>query len=268
MINIIIFSKDRAAQLDLLLQSLKENFQEYSMAKISVLYAASSSEYELGYEKLKETFINVLFFDDLNFGSFKQTLLKSIDQNINLTMFLVDDIVFKDTFSLYDKEVELVLNNENIIATSLRLWKGVEYCYAQDKPSRVPNFVKRNIWDWTMASGDWGYPMSVDGNIYRTKFICEKIEQIEFANPNQLEAGLANNSDRGKAYMSCYVDGSKLFNIPANIVQKTYTNRHGNIATVIELNKKYLDGYHIDFKHWSKYENNMVHMELEYKWSK
>lgn len=268
MINIIIFSKDRAAQLDLLLRSLKQHFKEYALANIYVLYSTSSEEYTLGYNLLQKEFENVSYIDDMKFGSFKSTLINLIDTRLALTMFLVDDIVLKDTFSINDNEIRLTLEHEQIIATSLRLWKGIEYCYATNQPSPVPNFVKKNIWNWTNASGDWGYPMSVDGNIYRTNFILEKINQIEFENPNQLEAGLASRPDMQKSYMSCYVEGSKLLNIPANIVQQTYKNRHGNIMSIDVLNQKFINGYRINYMDWLKYKNSTVHVELEYKWSK
>jgi len=269
MINIIIFSKDRAAQLDLLLRSLRHCFKEYKTCKIHVLYDASEDDYYKGYLRLlenKDLCKNTEFISDKLYGSFRESLLKILNLKNELTMFLVDDIIFKSSFSLSDPEITFVKNNEEIIAHSLRLWNGINHCYATNKPNSIPTFVKKCIWNWVSSEGDWGYPMSVDGNIYRTKFISEKINKINFKNPNQLEANLAATADRTKQYMSCYVQESKLLNIPANIVQTTFSNRHGNIIDVKELNNKFLSGNELSFQHMLNYTNNTVHVEIPFKW--
>lgn len=269
MLNIIIFSKDRAAQLDLLIRSLKLNFKEFNNSNITVLYNFSNNEYLKSYkiiENNNEFEIPIKFVPDNFYGSFKESLMKIIDSNNELTMFLVDDIIFKAPFSLNDKEIEYVKNNQEIIAHSLRLWKGIDHCYATNSPNSIPKFVKGCIWNWTNAEGDWNYPMSVDGNIYRTNFIFDKINNINFKNPNQLEAGLSATAERSKSYLSCYVDESKLLNIPANIVQQTYANRHGNIVSVEELNDCFLNSQRLSYQHVLNYQNNTVHVEIPLKW--
>jgi len=266
MINVIIFSKDRAAQLDLLLRSFKEYFKEYSLANISVIYSYSLPEFKSGYTKLESEMENVLFVHDLKYGSFRETVLKSIDTTLPKTMFLVDDILFKDYFSIQDSEIQ-ILDNEQIIATSLRLWKGIDHCYASNTPSPPPSFINKHVWNWTGSSGDWGYPMSLDGNIFRTDFACKKFNQINFANPNQLEAALAAYVDRTKQYMSCYVQDSKLLNIPANIVQNVYKNRHGSLISAAELNDAYMQGKKLSYAHLKNYQNNTVHVEIALLWT-
>lgn len=265
MINVVIFSKNRAAQLDLLLRSFKEYFKEYSLANISVVYSYSSDEFKSGYKKLEDEIKNVSFIHDLKYGSFKETMLKTINASFSKTMFLVDDIVFKDYFSVQDQEIQ-ILENEQIIATSLRLWKGIDHCYAINQPSPPPSFINKHVWNWTVSSGDWGYPMSVDGNVFRTDFICNKINQINFANPNQFEAGLAAYADRTKQYMSCYTDASKLLNIPANLVQNVFKNRHGSLNSVEELNDSFLKGKKLSYDHITNCKNNTVHMEIPLIW--
>jgi len=269
MLNIIIFSKDRAAQLDLLLRSFKSSLRESDSLKINVCYNFSNELFQKSYLQLssqQENMNSVEFISDNLYGSFKQSLIKSLNINNKLTMFLVDDIVFKSEWSLNDNEIQFVKNNNEIIAHSLRLWNGIDHCYATNNPNSIPKFVKGCIWNWTAAAGDWNYPMSVDGNIYRTDFIFEKINQINFKNPNQLEAGLAATADRTKQYMSCYAKGSKLLNIPANIVQDVYANRHGNILSAEELNNNFLSGKRLSYEHIINYSNNTVHVELPLKW--
>ncbi len=50
MINGIVFSKDRAAQLDLLLKSISKNAKD--VFQLKVIYASSEISFEKGYEKL------------------------------------------------------------------------------------------------------------------------------------------------------------------------------------------------------------------------
>jgi hypothetical protein len=51
-INSIIFSKDRASQLHLLINSLYKNAP--GIFNLNVLYTFSNEDFEKGYEKLKE----------------------------------------------------------------------------------------------------------------------------------------------------------------------------------------------------------------------
>jgi len=52
MINAIIFSKDKACQLELLLRSIRRNTS--NLFDIKVIYEASNGVFNQGYEKLKE----------------------------------------------------------------------------------------------------------------------------------------------------------------------------------------------------------------------
>ena len=51
MISALVPSKDRACQLRLLLESIKQNADDI-FTKIHILYTASNDEYEAGYIKL------------------------------------------------------------------------------------------------------------------------------------------------------------------------------------------------------------------------
>ena len=50
--NIIIFSKDRACQLDLFLRSLKKYFKEFEELNFNILYTYSNDKFKIGYDKL------------------------------------------------------------------------------------------------------------------------------------------------------------------------------------------------------------------------
>ena len=59
MITGIAFSKDRAMQLRLLLESLQKNFID--LGDTHVLYSYSNDRFKNGYEKLKSEFPRVVF---------------------------------------------------------------------------------------------------------------------------------------------------------------------------------------------------------------
>ena len=51
------------------------------------------------------------------------------------------------------------------------------------------------MWRWREADGDFGYPLSLNGTIYRSADLLPLLD-FPFANPTQLEAGLAARADR------------------------------------------------------------------------
>ena len=52
MLNIIVFSRDRACQLELFIRSMKFYFKEFYQYNINVLYTYSNNKFKEGYEKL------------------------------------------------------------------------------------------------------------------------------------------------------------------------------------------------------------------------
>jgi hypothetical protein len=78
-INAIIFSKDRASQLHLLLNSIHKNASY--IFNLNVLYTFSNQEFEKGYELLKEicktNLWNVNFVKETGFKEDVVSLLKS-----------------------------------------------------------------------------------------------------------------------------------------------------------------------------------------------
>lgn len=269
MINIVIFSKNRAAQLELLLTSLKQNFAEFEDADVVVLYKATSREFDDGYSILKNEWPKVSFLDDNLAGSFRPTLVQtlSIRPDNPFTMFLVDDIVFRDSFSINDP-VFNNLGSPDMLAVSLRLYDKITHCYATDTPSPLPNFTMGNVWKWSTGHGDWGYPMSVDGNVFRTFLINHLLKEVVplFDNPNTFEAVLNHPivKQHLPSYMCCYKEKSKLINNPANRVQDLFQNRTTGAFTAEEINESFLAGKRLrPVGSVENLENNTVHYDIE-----
>jgi hypothetical protein len=238
-LNVIIFSRDRACQLDLLLRSILEFVEGREQIRFSILYKASSSDYELGYEMLKDMFPMFHFVDEQDsFLDFKIQTMVLIDRSIPLLMFLVDDDLFKNSFSLDDPPVRAFENDRRIMCLSLRLGQHIKHCYPVDQPVPTPDFQSEYVWEWKGKPGDWGYPMSLDGNIYHTAKMLPLLKYISFQNPSALESVLASDPP-DIPLMNCYPE-SRILNLPVNKVQRVFDNRSGNLDPA-ELNDAFVN---------------------------
>lgn len=261
--NVIIFSKDRAAQLDLLLRSM---FKANWFADAFIVWCASTKDYYDGYDKLFWEY----WFDDNRVHlfeqheTFKTSLLEQVDDNFTYMTFLMDDNIFINEWNGF-KELP-----DDFACLSLRLNPRMEYCYSLSRRQHPPKYVtifqnnKRvNAWYWHAADADYGYPMSLDGHIFRTTDILPLLKKLEYNNPNQLEGQLARHPiNRPK--MMCF-DKSVIINNPINRVQTVNNNRHGDISAEW-LNEQFLQGKRIDLKPFLGYEPNACHVELPISW--
>lgn len=260
--NIIVFSKDRAAQLDLFLRSMEEYFPEYYYHNFNIIYTYSNQKFKKGYEELIKLYNNVKFIKETDF---KKNILNKINKNIDYTVFFVDDIIWKEPFSTEDNEFHTFEVNKDILCLSLRLNPNLNYCYTANKSMSLPKTYNKGIWEWKGESGDYGYPMSLDGHIFRTKEILPYLKKLNYKNPNSLEGSLAS-FPLSNPKMICY-DKSKIVNNAINKVQTNNPNRHGNV-TADYINNKFLEGYMIDLDPFRNMDNKQCHIDEPIKFIK
>ena len=139
----------------------------------------------------------------------------------------------------------------------------ISHCYPMniDTPSPVFNNGLK-IWEWKNYQGDWAYPFTVDGSIYRTSDFIDTIKVRPFDHPGSFENALLTSiPDRPK--MICF-DESKIINIPANRVGP-YPNRHGN-ESHYHMNQQYLSGQQISLKTFIGFKNISCHQEIPFEW--
>jgi hypothetical protein len=190
MINIIVFSKNRACQLDLLLRSMKDKFKiEHNL---TILYTLSDIQIEKGYEILKRVYSEIKFVKENNF---KQNLLDLISLEYKYTLCLTDDCFFiaevqkDDIFKVFDED------EKNILALSLLRSRNNKYIYDNSSElSYSPEFLENNTWKWRKTKFKiWKYSMGVATNIYRTKDLLNCISKLNFRHPNTLESAMIKN---------------------------------------------------------------------------
>lgn len=263
MIDALIFSRNRPLQLHCLLSSLKEN-SNIPENKITVLHRYDE-EYEEGLQDVKKNHDKVNFLKEENFETQVKDYLKKEDQ---YCVFFVDDIIVKDQIN-FEIPCKVLEANPDVLCFSMRLGLHLTTCYPAASSQVVPNGtvnLQMFIWKWSGSSFDWGYPMSVDGHVFRRSELEGWISHLKFNNPNQFESAM-QEIPRIFAIpqaMVCHV-GSKIFNNPANRVQDEFKNRSESSVSTKELNEIWLSGQEIDYSVYKAWPNPAAHTPVEFQ---
>jgi glycosyltransferase involved in cell wall biosynthesis len=225
----LIFSKDRAMQLQAGIESFLLQCRDADALCLAVLFKASEAVHQRQYAVLASRFPQVRFIPETDFRSQVLQLLNTCRH----ILFLVDDNLFVREFCL-DAILESLRQNGDAVGFSLRLGRNIHRCYMRDVPPAQPAFnpaapgiVK---YSWPNAPHDFGYPLEVSSSLYRTAELVPLLEQLPFANPNTLEGLMAANAQlyvAARPALLCY-EQSVAFCNPINIVQTTCHNRAGN----------------------------------------
>ena len=264
MINCLIFSRDRACQLDLLLRSIRDNFKD--IRTVHVIWKYTETKYWKGYQKLfkecdKPELVRIQERPD--FRETVMDIVKLFDKPYTI-IFADDDVVIQpvnlDILRHYKDEVN---------AITLRMGKHITYCYAKDIYMTLPPFVEQDgymLWNWRLYPGhlDWGYPMSMAGNIWRTEPLKELWNKIPFDAPNWIEGHMVMHRPTDKPFTVSFKE-QHVYNVANNLVQTVCKNRHSGKYPIEELNRKFLDGYRISTETLYGKTFNSTNGEAEYK---
>ncbi len=281
-IKLIIFSKNRANQLQCLLSSLEKNSTIFN--DIYILYKFTNDEYKEGYDKLKnDVYTNIsknksIYFYEENEEGFKSNLNELLELNrekYDHICFMVDDQILYQKLYYEDKICGPI--TDDVFCFSLRLGENVTYRHLTDSYFKVKNYQKiidldDDISDYTFIKWNWreqeiqsdfGYPLSVDGHIFRYEDIEKLIKPLNYHNPNTLEASLQLQLNFPKNYMISY-GHSKMVNLPINRVNDVFNNRFGTKVNISEkeLNDKFLNGEIIDYEKLDYKNINSCHVEI------
>jgi hypothetical protein len=258
---VIIFSKDRACQLDTLLRSMKD-YLSAPNSSIFILFKSTSAKFREGYDRLRKKNIldSIKWVEEKAFKPDLLEIMNTISDDSSI-MFLVDDIIFYRPIQI-DKVIPL-LGNRHLFA-SLRCDRS----YSADIQPRFSHNDGHLEWKWTFRSsprGAWNYPFSVDGNIFQKKFIGGLCGKLDFKGPNSFESGLhslrwkLSVRWRNRAVAPLH---AVLFNNPLNKVQTEGETWHRNVSAE-ELNEKYLDGFYIDNKRLYSANPDAIHFAVD-----
>lgn len=253
----LIFSKNRACQLDLLLRSLRLKVKKKNLR---VLYTCDP-EYKAAYDKVMKLYPNVEFILE---EDFRRQVINSITDEYLL--FLVDDDVMIDSYSEDCPEFLKLQANEDIICLNLRMARNYDYDFLKDKQVPIPQFDD-GMWKWKNYRHDWGYPMSASSHIFRKKDILPILETLEFGgNPIILERSMRGRLDKP---LMIGFEKAKFVNILVNRVASNI-QRTGKFIPASFLNDKFMAGFIIDLDPIIKKakKTRSCFMSLDFKWIK
>jgi hypothetical protein len=257
----IIFSKNRAMQLDALLKSARTYAPQLSFI---VIYTYSSEDFSRGYDILIQEYPEVVFVKET---IFKVNLLDSIKRHLDqayIFFFCDDDVFYGEDIFLKKPQLK-----DDELCYSLRLGKNVTHFFMGNKSQRN-EFESDGAcirWNWIESEGDFAWPFSVDGQMYRISDVLPIIEREYFLGPYDFEYIINSEiknvpaiiSNRKMMRSSIH---STLVGIPDNTVHKGNYSSGGSAykLNILFLEGKRCDPFSMDF-------SNIIgaHQEIPYK---
>ena len=179
----VIFSRDRALQLEALLRSI----ETYSLTSFDIIIQYSCSDvHRDSYQELRNRYLQYHFVEEHSFAATLKETIKKIRKRY--MFFLVDDQVFIRPFNLND----IIHKMRKKIFFSMRLGACItDFGIYHER--LFPKYEKLQedylMWKWreNLYQKDWGYQFSVDGTVYRTLDVVRATMSISFKAPNSFE---------------------------------------------------------------------------------
>jgi GT2 family glycosyltransferase len=264
---IVVFSKDRPLQLDATLSSLKLHCDDLHRARIAVLYTTSNAFFAAQYRILGQDHPDVSWIKERRF---KPDLLDLVGTSSH-SLFLVDDTLIVGAIEL-GLSADALARHPQLIGFSFRLGRNTRYCYTQDREQALPDFSSLGdgvlSFDWTTAELDFGYPLEVASSMYRSNDLLPLLREVEYRNPNTLEAGLAAKAEtfrQTRPHLACY-EQSVAASVPANLVQTAWENRIGGEEdlSALALANAYATGRRLDVRAYAETVFRSCHQELPF----
>lgn len=293
---VIIFSRDRAMQLDATLKSFFRHCSDPECAEIVILYKTTNDQHLHQYKKLEYEYQSrgVLFEEENSFGDdFLRILFKFTDFSqilgrfffsiiyffrikvgkfhipLGNILFAVDDTVFVRPFTLQSVCYLLEINPE-ALGFSLRLGLNTTYCYTLNRSQVMPAYTRLEEnalkFKWPGTEADFGYPLEVSSSVYRIADLLPLLSHIPIKNPSGLEGQMdlhVGEFANEKGALLCF-NQTVAFSNPVNRVQDLNTNRAGvefshpnqDLATLFD------DGYRIRVENFDNFTPIGCHQEV------
>jgi hypothetical protein len=209
----LVFSKDRALQLDAFLRSVARFVTP--RPRVDVIWLATSIRHRQAYDEVFLRHPWAVAHEEMG-GSFKAAVLACLPSDGSV-VFFVDDLVFIRPWAVTEMP-----------GLSLRLGLHLTDCYPTARRQGMPRVtIDAGLvtWRWADGEGDWGYPLSLDGHVFDLAELRPLIAAIPFTSPNTLEAALQRFAPAFLTRMgTCYYE-ARIVNVPWNRVQQDWANR-------------------------------------------
>lgn len=266
MINLIIWSKDRASQLELLLRSIKQNIP--NMFAITIIYTYSNKLFEDGYKKLIGEIKDVEFIYENNF--YNDTVSACYNSNMEYISFCTDDTVFYDSCSYtFDDLLGYLPNNVNQVF-SFRLGlntlaQDIHYGTIQT-PLMNHVYLNKDIISWNCkkyaSNFNYGYPLALDAHVFKKDLICDLLKRYnKWKTTNELE-GHIQQSISEIDYITSF-DKSIAVNVPLNNLSNITQAGHNYNYSNDFLNQKFLNGERLSLQVFDTTKIIGCHQEVD-----
>ncbi len=254
----VIFSRDRAMQLEALLESI----EKYCRAQFNIIVQYSCSpNHRNSYENLIKLYQSdyCKFVEEHAFSSSLLDSLKAV--KTKFLFFLVDDQVVVRPFDIN----EVISVMEKHVFFSLRLGKSITEFGIYDMRLTPSYNVKNNFLEWNWKENrnqkDWGYQFSVDGTVYRTIDVLRASLSIPFKAPNSYEDNmnsviLFRSNNRGMSYHEPVVIN---LIINASRREKEYEHFESGEYSTGDILELYNDGKRFSIEKISSINFNSTH---------
>jgi hypothetical protein len=246
----IIFSRDRPAQLDLLLRSLERNMEP---DETHIIWHATDPRFLQAYGGLVDSPMQ----EPGDFDGALRFLLEKAGETV--TFFCDDDVVFRE---VPGDPAELLLSDDRILTVCLYLGQGN---VKQEIPEGFP------IWEWPpLDRHDFGFPCAVDGNTYRPADVLRLLGGSEIENPTWMETFMLmrlNEFVEERPLMASFVDQC-VVGVPVNRTSASPGAPSGRDfpQDAHDLNWRFLGGERIDFDRLDFSAVNSCHYEVNFVW--
>jgi hypothetical protein len=301
----LVFSRDRAMQLEALLRSLATMCVDPAvLERVHVLCTGSTDRY-LDQYRLLATGLRAPFPVDFHTETaFRRDVLSILGlrdargplmaltpgrvrlrlerRGVRSTagaewshvLFLVDDNLFVRPFSLAHV-LRALRARPSAAGFSLRLGRNTTYCHPRRMLQAIPRFERLDpevlAFRWPGADCDFGYPLEVSSSVYSSAIVAGLLTTLDYSNPNTLEDALARGAKRFELASwrpeLCCFESSVAFCNAVNRVQSTAPNRAGETVGLPaqELAELFDQGKRIDTVRLEGFVPNGCHTEVPFE---
>lgn len=230
-VAVLVFSKDRALQLELTLRTYFACCEDAAAGGVHILYATSDETQAGHYAALAQAYPQVRFHPEIQF---REDVLRFTRLG-QYVLYAVDDAVFVRPCRLRDG-VAALREHPDLLGFSYRLGRNIVSHYptgtaqaAATYETLAPGLLRV---DWTRSAQYFAYPLEVSSSLFRTADILPVLEHNAFDHPNTLES-ILNGSKSAFSKLRpnvAFYETSAAFCIPLNVVQSRFDNRHAGQA--------------------------------------
>lgn len=265
MVTLIIWSKDRACQLELLLRSI-DTYTDIPF-NVNIIYNASNASFLKAYDTLRETRNANFIHEHLdNPGESLYTKTVALLDSDHVCFAADDNLFYRAvppfsewSYALPKQESE-TFSFRLGLNTVLQNFANGSYQPPLNKYVKKDNTIFWNAKDYHPLH-NYGYPLALDLHVFRTSLIRKLVSRFTFKNTNEFESKMFEYRDL-VPFMASFKKSVSV-NVPLNNISGvTQSSKTG--SSLSQLNQYFLDGKRLSLNISQKIIGAHQDIELKY----